>query len=65
MLATLTLPLADYDFGHMGDWSAGWWIVMVISMVIVWGLIVVGIVWIVRELSGRDRQRVPGPRSER
>src|SRR5581483_3930035 len=46
------IPFAD-NFGHMGDWGAGWWILMMIGMVVFWGLVIVGIVWLVRELSGR------------
>lgn len=42
--------IADYD-GHM-DWDGGWWIVMAIGMVLFWGLVILGIVWLVRELSG-------------
>jgi putative membrane protein len=42
-------PLADN--GHM-DWDGGWWVVMVIGMVLFWGLVILGIVWLVRELSG-------------
>lgn len=44
------------DVGHM-DWdvSGGWWIVMVLGMAIFWGLIILGIVWLVRELGGSHR----------
>ena len=42
--------IADYD-GHM-DWDGGWWIAMAIGMVLFWGLVILGIVWLVRELSG-------------
>jgi putative membrane protein len=44
--------LADNDFGHMGNWGAGWWILMMLGMVVFWGLVIVGIVWVVRELAG-------------
>jgi putative membrane protein len=46
------LPLLDdveWD-GHM-DMDGGWWIVMVIGMVLFWGLVILGIVWIVRALT--------------
>ena len=36
----------------MGDWGAGWWIVMMIGMVLFWGLVILGIVWLVREVAG-------------
>jgi putative membrane protein len=46
--------------GHMG-WDGGWWIVMVVGMVLVWGLIVLGVVLAVRELArGRDEGRGGG-----
>ncbi len=34
------------------DWDNGWWLVMMIGMVVFWALVVVGIVWLVREASG-------------
>lgn len=37
--------------GHM-DWDDGWWLVMMIGMVVFWALVVLGIVWLVREMSG-------------
>lgn len=47
-----TLLLGDMGWGnHMGDWGAGWWILMVLLMVLFWGLVVVGIVWLVRSLT--------------
>jgi putative membrane protein len=56
MSASALLSLADLDFdGHM-DWDGGWWIVMALGMVIFWGLVIAGIVWLVRELSDPRRQ---------
>lgn len=52
------LVLADQDWDHM-DWGAGWWIVMVLGMVLFWGLVAVAVVWVVREL-GRGGSRTPG-----
>lgn len=49
-------PLADGGVGHMGDWGAGWWILMVAGMVLAWGLVIFGIVWVMRE-SGRRGER--------
>ena len=43
------LPLAD-GFDMHGDFGTGWWILMMIGMVVVWALIIGGIVWVVREL---------------
>lgn len=55
MSASAFLLLADVGFdGHM-DWDGGWWIVMALGMVIFWGLVIVGIAWLVRELAGPGR----------
>lgn len=44
--------LADMGWGnHMGDWGAGWWILMAFLMVVFWGLVIVGIVWLARSLT--------------
>jgi putative membrane protein len=41
----------------MGDWGPGWWIVMGLMMIVFWGLVVAGIVWLVRYLTpGSDRR---------
>jgi putative membrane protein len=53
-LTTVAFLLADSDWGHMGG---GWWVVMAIGMVLFWALVIVGLVWLVRELTGR---RGPG-----
>lgn len=57
MSTTAMLFLADIDVnGHM-DWSGGWWIVMVLGMILFWGLLIFGAVWLVRDLgSHRGRQ---------
>lgn len=47
--------LADSAWdSHMGSWGAGWWVVMVLMMVLFWGLVIVGVVWLVRSLSERQ-----------
>lgn len=47
------LLLADTEWNnHMGDWSAGWWIAMMLMMVVFWGLVIFGAVWLVRSLTG-------------
>ena len=40
----------DFNWGHMGG---GWW-VMGIGIVLFWALVVLGIIWVVREMSGRS-----------
>ena len=43
------LLLGDSGFGdHMGDWGAGWWILMMVLMVAFWALLIFGVVWLVR-----------------
>ena len=55
-MTAAALYLAETDWNnHMGDWGAGWWIVMAVMMVLFWGLVIVGIVWLVRYLADRDR----------
>ena len=44
------LVLADQDYDHM-DWGGGWWIVMALGMVLFWGLVILGVVWLVRTVS--------------
>ena len=38
---------------HM-DWDGGW-ILMAIGMVLFWGLVIFGVVWLVRSLGSHDR----------
>ena len=44
------LPLAD-GFDMHGDFGTGWWIVMMLGMILFWGLVIAAIVWVVRELT--------------
>jgi len=41
------IPLAD-AIDH--DWDGGWWVVMALGMLIFWGIVIVGGVWLAREL---------------
>lgn len=47
------LLLADFNGDMDMDWNGGWWIVMAIGFVLFWGLVILGIVWLVRELGSR------------
>jgi len=47
----------DVNWGHMGD---GWW-VMGIGMILFWALVVLGIIWLIRELSGRSGPTAGSP----
>jgi putative membrane protein len=46
----LVLIFSDIDGHHM---DGGWWVVMAIGMVLFWALVIVGLVWLARELAGR------------
>lgn len=49
--------------GHMGG---GWWIVMMFGMVVFWGAVIVGIVWLARggSYAGPRDDGSPGARRE-
>ena len=63
MMAGELVPLIGHWEGHMGS-DEGWWIVMVIGMVIFWVLVIVGIFWLVRELAASRGARQPAPGSD-
>ncbi|MGZ8666243.1 MAG: SHOCT domain-containing protein [Solirubrobacterales bacterium] len=42
---------------HDSDVGTGWMIVMMVGMAIFWGLIILGLVWLLREAIGRDHRR--------
>ena len=60
--AALTL-LAETGWDHM-DFNGGWWIVMGLGMILFWGLVILGIVWLVREVAGSGHAS-PGRASDR
>ena len=45
----LSIPFSDYD-GHMG-WDGGWSVFMVFGMIAFWGLVIVGMIWLLREIG--------------
>ncbi len=47
-MATAQLLLADSDWNHMGG---GAWVLMGLGMIIFWGLVIFGVVWLVRTLT--------------
>jgi putative membrane protein len=59
-ITTILIPLADAVDGHH-DWGGGWWIVMMLGMLIFWGVVIVGGVWLVRDLAGRRPRRGEDP----
>ena len=58
--AVALIPLADLFADHHG-WDDGWWIVMAVGMLIFWAAVVIGVIWLVRELSSRRRSSENGP----
>ena len=59
-VAGLLVVAQDWEGHH--DWGGGWWVVMVLAMLLFWVLIAFAIVWAVRTWSasrpggeGRDR----------
>lgn len=50
MSVTQTLPLAD-AWGMHGDVGAGWMALMMVVMVLFWGAVVAGIVWLIRGIA--------------
>jgi putative membrane protein len=59
MTIAQTLPLADW-WGMHGDVGAGWMILMMTVMVLSWGAIILGIVWLIR---GATQSRSGPPES--
>ncbi len=58
LLASLP-TLADAWGMHDVDVGAGWMIVMMLGMALVWGGIAVAVVWLLREAIGRNRSSDP------
>jgi putative membrane protein len=54
------LVFADTWGMHDNDIGTGWMIVMMLGMVVFWGLVIVGIVWLLREAIGRGHQATSG-----
>jgi putative membrane protein len=63
-MIAIALLIADSSFdNHMGDWGAGWWILMALMMVVFWGLVIVGTVWLIRALMSERHGHGHGGRS--
>jgi putative membrane protein len=52
---TLALLLADTWGMHDNDVGVGWMIVMMLGMVLFWGLVILGVIWLVREYGHPSR----------
>jgi len=59
LLAVVTV-LADRGWMHEGDdFGSGGWVLMMLGMLLFWGLLVAGAVWLVR--SGTGHQHLAAP----
>ncbi len=54
------IPLAD-AWGMHGDVGWGWMILMMVLMVLFWGAVICGIVWLIRGSFGRPARRSESP----
>ncbi len=52
--ATEPAPLQIMDGDN--DWDSGWWIVMVVMMVLFWGAMIAVVVWGIRQFTGDQRR---------
>lgn len=52
----LTMLLADTWGMHDNDVGVGWMIVMMLGMIVFWGLVILGIIWLVREYGHPGRR---------
>lgn len=70
MTTLMTTVLADSWGWHRGDVGIGWWIVMMLGMIVFWGAIVALVVWALRNGIGsrqlrQERETVRMPRLDR
>ncbi|MGB7588334.1 MAG: SHOCT domain-containing protein [Solirubrobacterales bacterium] len=56
--AALYFANSGWD-GHMDDWGPGAWILMGVMMIVFWGLVIAGVVWLVRYMTQTARHREP------
>lgn len=60
---TQSIPLAD-TWGMHGDFGWGWMLLMMIPMLLFWGAIIVGVVWLVRSTTAGQAMKGGGPVSK-
>ena len=51
------------ESGHMfdNDWGDGWWIAMMVGMIVFWALVILGGAWIARSVILSRKQDQQGP----
>lgn len=55
-LALTNLPVAD-SWNMPGGWGWGWMVPMMLGMVLFWGAVIFGVIWLVRDASERRPRR--------
>lgn len=53
------LPIAQWDHHDM---DGGWWIVMAAGMLLFWGLVIAGLIWLVRTVLADRHRAAPAGR---
>jgi len=56
------LVVADSFGMHDGDIGRGWWVVMMLGMIVFWAAVIFGVVWLLR--SGMSRSSTAGDPEE-
>ncbi len=55
-LAALPLVVLAFRHGdHMGDWGGGWWIAMILMMVIFWAAVIALAAWAFSRIVGTHK----------
>jgi putative membrane protein len=62
MIVAQTIPLAD-TWMH-GGWGWGWMSLMMVMMVLFWGAVIFGVVWLIRGATQGTHTSEPPPRNE-
>lgn len=61
-MKTMLAVLAEVEWnGHMND---GWWVVMVVGMILFLTLAILGILWLARDLGRGQEQSIALPRQD-
>ena len=56
-MTTAQITLLADTWGMNGDVGTGWMVAMMIGMVLFWVVVILGIVWLVRDGIGREQRR--------
>lgn len=56
-MSVLAVVFVFADSLDMHEWGSGMWIAMMLGVLIFWCLVIAGVVWLVREVTGGARRR--------